>query len=195
MRKNACILAIVGLLLLAVSAASENSITMKVSGPGVINDSTLKVGEQVTFEIYTTTDTIRTGFTFGFTLKSDDIKSITHVADSGNGLNANGDIKGYAGWQDKSIWDLAGVFAVERDWDGQIPELIGFGGISVKMGYPKELEPTKKLSFDVIVPEAGTLVVDSSFFPPAGGWYYSSPKHIELLNSPKWDGPHVFKVK
>ena len=182
MKKNGCILVVIGLLLLAVSAAAENSVTMKVSGPGVINDSTLKVGEKVTFEIYTSTDTTRTGFTLGFALKSDDI-------------NANGDIKGYAGWQDKSVWDLAGVFAVERDWDGRVPELIGFGGISVKKHYHKELEPTMKLSFDVIIPEAGTLVVDSSFFPPGGGWFYSAPKHIELLTSPKWDGPHVFKVK
>ncbi|MCK4632986.1 MAG: hypothetical protein KAT79_06915 [candidate division Zixibacteria bacterium] len=195
MKTKACILAVVGLMLLAVSAASENSVTMKVSGPGVVNDSTLKVGEKVTFEIYTTTEKKRTGFTLGFALKSDDIKSVIHVADSGNGLNANGDIKGYEGWQDKSVWDLAGVFAVERDWDGQVPELIGFGGISVKMGYLEELEPTKKLTFDIIVPEAGTLVVDSSFFPPGGGWYYSAPKHVELLTSPKWDGPHVFKVK
>ena len=195
MRRSACILVVVGMMLMATSALAENAISMKVTGPGVVNDSTLKVGEKVVFEIYTTTDTLRTGFTFGFALKSDDIKSVIHVADSGNGLNANGDIKGYDGWQDMSIWDLAGVFTVERDWDGQLPELIGFGGVSVKKGYHKELVPAKKLSFELIVPEVGTLVVDSSFYPPGGGWFYAAPKYIELLTSPGWDGPHVFKVK
>lgn len=194
MRLTTVLLALAMTVLIAAALVAENSISMKVSGPGVVNDSTLKAGEKVSFDIYTTTDTTRTGFTFGIGVKSDDIKNVIHVSDSGNGLNANGDIKGYNGWENRSVWDMNGIYTVERDWDGQLPELIGFGGIAIKMGYKKELEPTKKLSFELIVPEAGTLVVDSQFFPPGGGWYYAAPEDIELLTSPTWDGPHVFKV-
>jgi len=86
------------------------------------------------------------------------------------------------------------VYVIDKDWDGVLPELLGFGGISVKQGYKKEVEPSKKLSFDLIIPETGTLVVDSSYYPPAGEWYYSSPQDIERLHKPSWGGPYTFKV-
>ncbi|MDH4157525.1 MAG: hypothetical protein OEW00_09660 [candidate division Zixibacteria bacterium] len=194
MKKVAILLTGFLVLTLAAAAFSATAVSMKVTGPGVVNDTTLKAGEKVSFDIYTTTDTLRTGFTLGFTIKSSDIKKVVHVSDSGKGLNANGDIKGYNGWQDKSIWDLQGVFAVERDWDGQLPDLIGFGGVAVKIGYRKEVEPSKKLSFELVVPETGTLVVDSAFFPPGGEWIFSAPEEIELLHVPAWDGPHKFKI-
>ncbi len=194
MKKVAILLAGFLVLALAAAAFSETAVSMKVTGPGVVNDTTLKAGEKVSFDIYTTTDTLRTGFTLGFTIKSPSIKKVIHVPDSGKGLNANGDIKGFNGWHDKSIWDLQGVFAVERDWDGQLPDLIGFGGVAVKIGYHKEVEPSKKLSFELVVPEPGTLVVDSAFFPPGGEWIFSAPENIELLHVPAWDGPHKFKV-
>jgi len=194
MRLTTLLLALAMTLILSAALAAENSISMKVSGPGVVNDSTLKAGEKVSFDIYTATDTTRNGFTFGIGVKSDDIKSVIHVPDSGNGLNANGDIKGYNGWQNRSVWDMNGIYAVERDWDGQLPDLIGFGGIAIKLGYKKEPEPTKKLSFEMIIPEPGKLVVDSQFFPPGGGWYYASPDDDSGPTVPSWDGPHVFKV-
>lgn len=194
MRLTTVLLALAMTLMISAALVAENSISMKVSGPGVVNDSTLKAGEKVSFDIYTTTDTTRTGFTFGIGVKSDDIKSVIHVPDSGNGLNANGDIKGYNGWQDKSVWDMNGIYAVERDWDGQLPELIGFGGIAIKQGYKKELKPTKKLSFEMIIPDTGILVVDSQFFPPGGGWFYAYPNDEHKPLSPTWDGPHVYKV-
>lgn len=193
MKKQVIALAIC-MLVFSLSALAETSVSIKVSGPGVVNDSTLKVGEKVTFELYTTNDTIRTGFTIGMAIRSDDIKKIIHVADSGNGLNAGGDVKGHNGWHDKSVWDLNGVFIKENDWDGILPDLLGIGGIAIKRGYKKDTEGLKKLTWEVIIPEAGNLVIDSAFFPPGGEWMFSSPPTVEREHYPTWYGPYKYKV-
>ncbi|RKX23076.1 MAG: hypothetical protein DRP35_00350 [Candidatus Zixiibacteriota bacterium] len=186
---------VLSLIILTITAVMLNSaeIKMAVSGPGVINDSTLKVGEKVSFDIYVSNEIKRTGFTFGFAVKSPDIKTVVHVSDSGNGLNDNGDVKGYNGWQDNSIWDFAGVFAVERDWDGNLPELLGFGGLSIKKSYDVE-ELSKKLSMEMIIPESGTLVIDSAWYPPGGKWVFSSPPRIAPEAAPEWFGPYKYSV-
>ncbi len=175
-----------------MSSAAATSISMKISGPGAVNDSTIKAGEEVSVDLYIANDTVFTGFSIGFTIKSPSIKSITHIPDSGNGLNENGDIKGYNGWEDKSIWDFGGIFAVERDWDGQLPELLGFGGLCIKKDYlPHKL--AKVLSFDMIVPDTGMITIDSSFFPPGGRWMFSAPPPGRA-EEPQWGGPYSFRV-
>ncbi|MDF1544248.1 MAG: hypothetical protein P1R58_04000 [bacterium] len=191
-RLKICAFVILTLAMMS-SGAIADDVKVKISGPGAVDANTIKAGEKVSVDIYAATDTARTGFTLGFTLKSKDISNVIHVADSGNGLNKNGDIKGHNGWNDKSVWDFGGVFAVERDWDGKLPELLGFGGLSIKKGWePTDL--TKTISFEIIVPEAGTLVLDSAYYPPGGKWLFSSPPRLAGPSSPGWDGPHTFKV-
>ncbi len=178
-------------LVVGVSFSTATSVSMKISGPGAVNDSTIQAGKEVSVDIYVANDTVFSGFSLGFSIKSPAIKSITHVPDSGNGLNENGDIKGYNGWEDKSIWDFAGILVVERNWDGKLPELLGFGGLCIKKDYmPHDL--VKVLSLDIIVPEAGMITIDSSFFPPGGKWMFAAS--LGPTEGPKWGGPYTFKV-
>jgi hypothetical protein len=179
-------------LAFGVSSVLAGSVSMKISGPGAVNDSTIKAGEQVSVDIYIANDTIFKGYSLGFAIKSPTIKTVVHVVDSGNGLNDRGDIKGYNGWDDKSIWDFGGVFVVERDWDGELPEILGFGGLSIKKLYePHEL--AKVLSFELIIPDTGVITIDSSFFPPGGTWMFSAPPPGRT-EEPDWLGPYTFKV-
>ena len=150
--------------LAAMSAAGEG--TMKLSGPGTVDATTIKAGEPVSIDIYIRNDSLYTGFSMGFSMTSKDMKNIIHVADSAGGINETGDIKGYNGWEDKSIWNF-GLFAVEKDWDGELPELLGFGGLCVQREYQPH-ESHKCLSIDMIFPEPGTIVIDSAFYPPGG---------------------------
>ena len=181
------ITAIAALLLFAGSTMAS-SVSIKLSGPGAVNDSTIKVGEKVSFDVYILNDAKYTVFNLGFKISSSDITTVTHPVDSGKGLNPKGDIKAYGGFEDKSIFDMTGVLPVERDWDGKLPELVGFGGHCVYKSYDPH-EEAKKLSFDLLFDEAGTIVVDSSFFPPAGVWLIAQPK-----STPAWGGPYTFQV-
>lgn len=179
-------------LAFGVSSVLASSVSMKISGPGAVNDSTIKAGDTVSVDIYIANDSVFKGYSLGFTVKSPTIKTVVHVVDSGNGLNERGDIKGYNGWDDKSIWDFGGVFVVERDWDGELPEIVGFGGLSIKKIYePHEL--AKVLSFEMIVPDTGVITIDSSFFPPGGTWMFSAPPPGRM-EEPDWLGPYTFKV-
>jgi len=180
------------LLLLTIFCAAQlsaTSISLKISGPGAIDDKTIKAGEKVSVDLYIENEGNFKGFTMGFSVKSENIKNIIHPADSGQGANPKGDVKAFNGFNDKSIWDLGGLYVVERDWDGALPDLIGFGGISKSKPYsPHKAE--KKISFDLIINEAGTIVIDSSYFPPTGKWMFSPPNVF-----PKWGGPYTFTVK
>lgn len=177
-------------LLAAVAGAS--SISMKLSGEGVVNDSTVKAGTPVNVDIYIENDSLFTGFSFGFIVTSPDIKKVIHVADSGNGLNKGGDIKGHNGWQDASIWNFGGVYAVERDWDGNLPDMIGFGGLCIQQEYsPHDIQ--KVLSFTLVAPDAGTVVVDSAFYPPGGRWLFATPSPA-AAHEPDFGGALTFKV-
>ncbi len=167
-----------------IAAGSE--VTVKASGPGAINDSTIKVGEKVDIDIYFSNDKPRKGFSVGFQLSSPDIKQIQHVPDSG--FEKYPDLKGYNGWQDKSVWDLNGIMiSAKSDWDGKLPDMIGLGGVTVKQRFQPQ-EAKKVLSINLIIPEPGTLVVDSAYYPPGGYWKYADN---EL---PNWKGPYKFKV-
>lgn len=172
----------------SIASLWGSSVDMKISGPGAVNDSTIKAGEKVSFDLYISNDATYKGFSLGFTVSSPTIKKVTHEPDKGNGLNKNGDIKGYNGWHDRSTWDLAGIFVVEKDWDGMLPDLIGFGGVCKSMEYtPHKKE--KKLSFEMTIPETGTIVIDSSYFAPTGYWLFTPPSI-----KPEWGGPYQFNV-
>lgn len=168
-------------------APDGSMIVFKLSGPGAVNDSTIKAGEKVSFDIWMSNLKPRRGLSIGFKLTSDDIKKIIHPADSGNGINKRGDVKGYNGWQDKSIFDLTGVLAAEKDWDGMLPDTLGFGALVVKNSYEPH-DMMKTLSFDVIIPTPGTLHIDSTYFPPGGNWQYG------LGGRPGWGGPYTYTV-
>jgi hypothetical protein len=180
------------LVLLAGSAWAESSVSMKISGPGAVNDSTIKAGETVFIDIYTANDKERLGVSFGFTLKSEDIKQIVHVADSAGGINESGNVKGYNLWDGKGIFDVTGVMAPEIDWNGELPDLIGFAGAVAKQRYNPH-EEHQVLGIGIMVPTAGTLVIDSAFFPPGGYWKWISADSKEG-EMPKWNGPYSFTV-
>lgn len=187
-----CLIVMLSLCLLTAGTilaqeAAPGKVTMKISGPGAIDQSTIKVGEKVSVDLYFSNDKTRRGISVGFSITSKDIKSIIHVADSGNGLNPNGDIKGYNGWQNSSVFDLKGVIVSLNDWDGVLPDTGLFVGIVIKKRYEAHPE-TKCLSWDIIVPETGTLVIDSCYSPPGGDWMYDNNE------DPAWGGPYTFKV-
>ncbi len=184
-QKITCCAALAIFVLAGATMAGE--ISAKLSGPGMVNDSTIKAGEPVSLDLYFSNDTIRRGVSVGFKFTSPDIKNIIHVADSGNGVNEAGDVKGVNGWQDKSVFDLTGVIVSANDWDGNLPDTVGLVGIVIKKRWqPHDLE--KKISINFIVPDPGTLSVDSTFFPPGGKWMYDNNE------KPGWDGPYTFKV-
>lgn len=191
-RRNTLTVALV-VLVFAASSAMATSVTLQLSGKGAVNETSIKAGEPVSVDIVLENDTVYTGFTMGFRISSPDITEIVHVGDSAGGLNEAGDVKGYNGWNDQSVWDLNGVFVRETDWNGILPDTIGFGGLSVKQQYrPNKAE--KKLSFDIMVPTTGTLVIDSSFFPPGGKWLFSAPSRLGPSLPPDWGGPYEFEV-
>ena len=180
----------IALMTLCLCAGSilATDVSMRISGPGAINDSTIKVGEPVSVDIYWSNDKDgRRAFTTGFALMSEDIKKVIHVPDSGNGLNENGDLKGHNGWEGTAVWDFAGVWTPAPDWDGTLPDTIGFGGNTVNSHYDKH-EEMKVLSMDLIIPETGTLVIDSSFCRPGSFWKFASGE------KPNWHGPYTFHV-
>jgi len=116
---------LVFVVLCAAIGMGETKVTLAISGPGAVNDTTIKAGEPVSVDIYWENgDDDRRGFTTGFKITSETIKNITHVADSGNGINDFGDVKAHNGWEGFSAWDFSGIRAVLIDWDGQLPDLI-----------------------------------------------------------------------
>jgi hypothetical protein len=163
------------------------AVTLGISGPGAVDQSTIKVGEPVNLDLYFSNDKDRRGFSLGFRIISPDIKKIVHVTDSGNGLNKGGDVKGYNGFDDKSVFDLGGVWVNEKSWDGNLPDTAGFAGVTVRQFYEPH-DPMKVISMAIKVMEPGTLVVDSSFFPPGGYWQYGNTE------KPAWGGPYKFNV-
>jgi len=180
---------IIALFLFSGSAMAAGSISAKISGPGALNDSTIKAGEIFSIDIYMTNDTLRRGMSFGFKLTSDNIKKVIHVKDSVENVrgNENGDLKGFNGWEDKTVWDFSGLLATMTDWDGNLPDTVGFAGVVIKQRYgPHDL--MKNISMNLIVNEEGILVFDSSFFPPGGKWKYDNNE------KPVWGGPYKFKV-
>lgn len=179
---------VAAVMIFAVGSVMASSVSMKISGPGAVDSTTIKVGEKVSLDVYIENDAEYTFLNLGFKMTSPDIKTVVHPADSGNGKNEHGDVKAYNGFQDASIFDMGGLHVVEKDWDGNLPELLGFGGLCVHNKYLPH-ENARNMSVDMIFNEPGTFVVDSSFFPPLGTWMFAAPKHF-----PQWGGPYEFKV-
>jgi hypothetical protein len=169
------------------------TISVELSGEGAVDEKTIRAGQPVSVDIYFENDQPRAGMTVGFRLHSGNISEVVHVSSPGEGLNDSGDVKGHNGFGDASVWDLFGLFAVERSWDGYLPDTIGFGGVCNEKEYaPHERE--KKLSFEIMVPEPGAIVIDSSYFPPSGVWMFSSPPNTIPPERPEWKGPYKFQV-
>lgn len=181
------------LLAVMTTAAMATDISVSISGPGAVNDSTIKAGEPVTVEIQWVNDVddLR-GFATGFTIRSKDIKKVVHVADSGNGLNDSGDVKGYNGWENSSKWNLRGVMTLEADWDGMLPDTIGFAGLVASRNNYNSHDKMKVLSWEMVVPDAGIVVIDSAFYPPGGKWELAMPDGSP--GTPTWGGPYTLKV-
>ncbi len=185
------------LLTALATTAKATSFGMKISGPGAVNDSTIKAGEKVSFDIYFTSNDTLKAFSSGYKIFSNDISMVTHVIDSGKGLSKKGDVKGWNGWEDKSLWDFGGVWPAPKDWDGNLPDTIGFAGAVVKKTYAPHAS-MKVLSFEIIVPSVGTLMVDTTFYPPGGSWkVVVAPKEVgkkPIDMKPGWKGPYKWKV-
>ena len=185
-------MALVLIVLCAAIGMAETKVTLAISGPGAVNETTIKAGEPVSIDVYWENgDDDRRGFTTGFKISSETIETIVHVADSGNGLNEAGDVKAHNGWEGFSAWDFTGTRAVFNDWDGALPELLGFGGLRVKNVYDAH-ENKKVLSWTMVVPETGQITIDSSFYKPGGIWAIVGPDGIEI--KPAWGGPYTFTV-
>ncbi len=195
MRKLTMVLCVA--LLAVAGATSATTFALKVSGPGAVNDSTIKAGAKVSVDLYFSTKDTLKAFSSGYKIYSEDIKSITHVSDTAKGLTPNGDVRGWNGWQDKSMWDFGGVWPALKNWDGELPDTVGFAGAVVKKKYAPHAS-TKVLSFDIIVPTAGTLVIDSTFYPPGGSWkVVMAPKVAggkPQDQAPTWKGPYKLTV-
>ena len=194
--------ALVGIAMLAGVASGETAISVGISGPGMINDSTIKVGQPVSVDVYwTNKDDDRRGFTTGFRMYSETIKSIKHRPDSGKTFTwadsgkvidtAVANVRAHAGWEGTNVWDFTGIREVPINWDGNLPDTIGFGGLVVKNRYGIH-DKKRVLSWTIIVPQAGTLVVDSTYFRPGGIWAIVGEDGIEI--KPAWGGPYKFKA-
>ncbi|MDZ4722976.1 MAG: hypothetical protein SGI97_03600 [candidate division Zixibacteria bacterium] len=192
-RSKSLALVLSGALMLS-SSVMATGVSIKVSGAGAVNDSTIKAGQKVSLDIYYENDQKWMGFTSGFKISSPTIKKIEHAADTVKGLLENGSIKGHNGWQDRSVWDF-GFYVTQTDWDGNLPDIVGFAGLAARTGYQPQ-KKSKMISIDIVVPEAGIIVVDSSFFPPGGYWKTarSSAAEGNVTGHPKWGGPYTFKV-
>ena len=195
------VIALAGVILFAAVSWGETIVSLGISGPGAVNDSTIKVGQPVSVDIYwTNKDEDRRGFTTGFRVFSETIKTIKHwpdsgkgytLPDSGKGISESGDIRAHAGWEGARVWDLSGNRTVAIDWNGTLPDTIGFGGFVVKNRYGAH-DKKKVLSWAMVVQQAGTIMVDSSFFRPGGIWGIVGPDAVEM--KPVWRGPYKFKV-
>lgn len=172
--------------------AGETIMRLKLSGPGAINDSTIRAGQPVSVDVYYSNSKTRRLFFMGLKFSSPDIKSVVHVGDSGKALNDHGDIKGHNGFDDHSIWDMRGTIVGSTDWDGTLPDIAGVGGVCIKQQFePRPL--TKSLSFTMSFPTPGSVTVDTC------SWGPRKINSNQFLNgddreAPQWDGPYHFVV-
>ena len=131
MSKSILILLTVALCVIFAATAMSSTVSIKLSGAGKVNDSTIKAGQKVSLDIYFDNEVPRMGLSLGFRIFSPDksITTILHPADSGNGIEdskggVRGDIKGYNGFEDKAIFNLLNK-AVITNWDGKLPDTMG----------------------------------------------------------------------
>ena len=156
---------LVGVVLFAAVSSGETRVSLGLSGPGAVNDSTIKVGQPVSVDVYwLNQDDDRRGFVTSFRIFSDNIKTIKHwpdsgkaynLADSGKGVSEAGDVRAHSGWEGTNVWDFTGLRLITVDWNGNLPDTIGFGGVVVKNRYGPH-ERKKVLSWAMIVKAAVT---------------------------------------
>lgn len=175
------------------------SVSMKISGPGVVNDSTIKAGQKVSLDFYWENKSEYNGFSSGFRLFSPDksITAVSYPADSGKGMNKHGNMKAFNGWETKQVFDF-GFWASEPEVDGQLPELFGYAGVCMKQRWnPHPLQKTS--SFEFVVNGAGKLVIDTSNTSP----HYLKVTRTRLAADttnlpsseiPTWGGPYTLRV-
>ncbi len=194
--KKVCIILLVGLFMAAVplAAAPMTSVAMKLSGPGAVNDSTVKAGQQFSVDLYFATKQELRAISMGLKLTSPNIKTVQHVSDTAKGLSEAGDIRGWNGWNDYTNWDFLNK-AVLKNWDGNLPDTLGFVAAVAKKKYMPH-EQMKVYSIGLIAPGPGTLVIDTAFYPPGGSWKAvlapAAPGDDKQDERPHWKGP--FKV-
>ncbi|MEW5796290.1 MAG: hypothetical protein AB1772_07995 [Candidatus Zixiibacteriota bacterium] len=191
-QKKSLVMVFVIVAACAVSTPGQTTITLGLSGPGAVNDSTIKAGQPVSVDVYwESKDVDIRGFTTGFRVYSPTIKAIVHVADSGKGINPAGDLKAHGGWEGTNTWDFSGIRVIPTDWDGTLPDTIGFGGARAKVA--ESAHPRKKvLSWTMLVPTTGQILVDSTFFRPSNIWAVALTAGKEVR--PLWNGPYKFSV-
>ncbi len=194
-------LSTLGLVLMLASSTLAQEVMLKISGPGAVDSTTIKAGEPVSFDFYYKNDDTWAGFVTGFILTSEDIAAVKHVADPElpNAVSEKGEILGFNGWENKSVWDF-GFWPALYDWDENLPEQFGFAGLVVNERWkPHDWE--KKLAVMLQFDEPGTIVLDSAFFPPGGKWQVSKfPSDSDPdgpnpeVGFPGWSGPYTFTV-
>jgi hypothetical protein len=183
-------------LVASVAMAADTDVLLKISGPGAVDSSTIKAGKPVSFDFYVANNKDGgRGFSTGFCIKSNDIKKIVHAADPAGGLSKEGDIKGYNGWENSDVWDLAGVWVPRADWDGNLPDTMAFAGAVIYARY-KQHPMQKVLSWSIVVEDPGQLVVDSCFVRPGSVWQiiHVDNEGQRTETKPSWGGPYTFKV-
>lgn len=196
--KKTCITLLIGFVMAAVSvfAAPMTSVIMKLSGPGAVNDSTIKAGQRVSVNIYFGTKQELRALSLGLRLYSTDIKTIQHASDTGQALTEEGDIKGWNGWNDFTKWDFLNK-AVLKNWDGILPDTLGFVTAVAKKKYTPH-EEMKIYSIDLVIPEPGTIMIDTAFYPPGGSWKAvlapKAPGDHKTDERPSWKGPYKWTV-
>ncbi len=146
---------------------------------GLIIGDTLPNEELITFNLrMTNDDTPKTGITNGFSISSNNGAIWNLVtADTLIGFRSNFDL----------------IFEINNVSTGSGADTVGFGGSAAFMGgLPANFdEVCYAITIGPISRESGgrTIVLDSSFYQPAGVWKWAAPVQV-----PSWDGPHVFTV-
>jgi len=182
MKRCASLVVVISVLLLsAPSVAAQGSISLDhVDGLG--EPGQIVAGQTVTFYIRLTNSSTfdLMGATNGFRFYSTDGGVWSPItADSAN-----------IGWGE--IFD-GGLYFTPLSVSGAGADTVGIGGFAIlKPGMTSGFDQVVyTISTQVSVSENGkTFCLDSSFYPPAGYWFWS---HSTNGNSiPTWDGPHCY---
>lgn len=169
----------------SIMAGSTYTFNLRLTGGGVIIDTTI-YGDPITPDsIKIDTITAYTGITNGFAVYSPDGATWTTTV---------GDTLGPLG---ETQFDL--IFSINpKSITGSGADTIGFGGIAlagtgVVAGFD---DVPYAITIGPITGGASahgkTICLDSTFYPPTGEWLWASSIFTEAR--PTWDGPHCYTV-
>ena len=182
MKRCASIVVVISVLLLAASpVAAQGSISLD-HVDGMSEPGRLLAGHPITFHIRLTNSSTfdLLGSTNGFRVYSPDGGVWSPIVADTAGI----------GWSE--IFD-GGFFFTPRSVTGAGADTVGFGGFALlKPGIVAGFDQVVfTISTQIDISENGkTFCLDSSYYPPAGYWFWS---HSTNGNSvPNWDGPHCF---